>query len=211
MSQFISIASALEKARIESDVPYLVALDVDVVNPDTGAVVETIHFVRNSENVTIAGTEYVAVGFDITFKTEAGGQPQVSLTVDEITGALQAYMEQYGGGVGFNVTMHIVNGAELDGPPELSEYFQITAATAAEYSAQFVLGAENETTKTFPRRRQTKDYCQWRYKDSETCRYAGALETCDLTLQGANGCAAHGNTINFGAYPGMSTNGVRYG
>jgi phage-related protein len=69
----------------------------------------------------------------------------------------------------------------------------------------------------FPRRRQARDFCQWRFRDPNTCAYDGPAPSCDYTLQGPNGCSAKGRrndgqwqTIMFGAYPGINSNGVRY-
>jgi phage-related protein len=210
MSAHLSIATVLEKNRLDSDVPFLVALDIEVVNPATGVVVEVLHVVRNESEINFNGNPYQPTIFDITFSAASGEQGQVNLSMTDVTGALQARMEEHGGGVGFNVTLYVVNAGALDQPPEIEEFFQVLSASASEYRCEFQLGAENEAMKTFPRRRQMKDFCQWRYKDPSTCRYAGPLATCDLTFQGTNGCAAHGNTIHFGGWPGMNTNGVRY-
>jgi phage-related protein len=206
----LSIATVLEKNRLDSDIPFLVALDIEVVNPATGVVVQVLHVVRNQEEITFNGNPYQPAMFDITFGQAMGEQTRVNLSMKDVTGAVQALMEEYGGGIGFNVTLYIVNGGALDDPPEIEEFFQVIGASASEYEISWELGAENETIKTFPRRRQTKDFCQWRYKDPDTCRYVGPLTSCDLTLQGPNGCAAHANTARFGAYPGLNTNGVRY-
>lgn len=206
----LSIASVLEKNRLDSDVPFLVALDIEVVNPATGVVVEVLYLVRNSEEITFNGNPYQPAIFDISFAAEAGAHSQISLSVSDFTGAIQARMEEYGGGVGFNVTMYIVNAGALGQAPEIEEFFQVTGANARDYKCSFTLGSENEVMKSFPRRRQSKDYCQWRYKDPDTCRYVGGLTSCSLTLQGANGCQTHGNTPNFGGYPGLNSNGFRY-
>jgi phage-related protein len=206
----LSVASVLEKNRIESDVPLLVALDIEVIDPSLGTYVETLRIVRNSEQITFGGNPYQPAIFDISFASEASAISNVSLSISDFTGAIQARMEEYGGGVGFNITMHVVNAGNLTQGSEVSEFFTVMGANAKDYKASFTLGADSDLLKTFPRRRQTKDFCQWRYKDPETCKYSGALSKCDLSLQGPNGCAAHGNTINFGAFPGLNSNGFRY-
>lgn len=210
MSKSLSVASAIEKNRLSSDTPFLALLDIEVIDPATGVVIETDHIVRNSEDIVYQGITYVAGNFDIELKSEAGTQPTVTLAVRDITRAIQANMQAYGGGIGFNVTVMIVPGNNLIQPPEVIEYFQVVGASAANYNVSFTLGAENAITRTFPRRRQTRNFCQWRYKDADTCGYAGALPSCDLTLIGPNGCATHANTPNYGAYPGINTNGIRY-
>jgi phage-related protein len=211
MSKPLSIASVIEKNKIASDVAYVPLLDIEVVDPATSVLVEVLHIARNPEAVTHDGEEYEAGNFDIELRSDAGTQPTINLTIADMTRAVQAKMQEYGGGIGFNVTIKIVRSDALSQPPEVVEYFQVIGASATNYVASFTLGAENAITRTFPRRRQTKDFCQWRYKDPLTCKYAGVLTTCDLTLQGPNGCATHLNTINFGAYPGINRNGIRYG
>ncbi len=210
MSKSLSLATVLEKNKLSSDVPFIALLDIEVINPATGVVVIVLHVANNPSSITYNGTLYEAGGFDFQVNSEAGKAPEVSLTVNDYTQAVQGYMQSYGGGLGSNVTLTIARGDALTLAPEMQEFFQITGASAANYSATFQLGAENSVMKTFPRRRQYRDFCQWRYKDSTTCKYTGGLSTCDLTLQGPNGCAAHGNTPNFGAYPGLSSNGARY-
>lgn len=209
MSTSLSIATVIEKNRLSSDVPFLLLIDVEVVDPESGVVVTVLHIARNPEDIVYAGNTYEKGTFDVSFSTTSGEVPQVTLSVNDYTQALQFYMEGFGGGVGSNVTLYVVNGGALDKPPEVMEFFQITGATAQDYVQQFQLGAENTLARTFPARRQNKDFCAWRYKSAD-CGYTGLLATCDLTLQGANGCAAHANAINFGGCPGLNTNDQRY-
>ncbi|MCY1355598.1 hypothetical protein D9M69_420280 [compost metagenome] len=204
MSKSLSVSTAIEKNRLGSATPFLVCLDISVVNPVNGQLVETIYLVRNSEEIVFNGHTYMPVPFDIEMKTESGSQTSISLSIRDVGRAVQARMQEYGGGVGFKVKVTVVNAGDLEQPPEVVEHFDVVGASASDYTASFTLGAENVLSQTFPRRRQTKDFCQWRYKDPGTCRYAGVLETCDLTLQGPNGCVAHGNSINFGAFPGIN-------
>lgn len=209
MPKPLSLASVIEANRVASEVPFLCLIDVEVVNPATGVVVTTLHIARNSEEVIFDGNTYEAGVFDIQLSAEAGQAAEVTLSVNDYTQALQGMLEAYGGGVGSNVTFYLVNADNLSQGPEIVEYFQITATQSSEYTHQFTLGAENTLMQTFPRRRQTKDFCQWRYKSPE-CGYTGGLASCDLTLQGPNGCRVHSNELNFGAFPGLNSNGFRY-
>jgi len=211
MSKSLSVASVIEKNKLASGTPFLAALDIEVVNPSTGVVAEVLHLVRNSEDIVFNGVTYTAMPFDIELKEEGGAQQQLNLRIKDITRAIQTRMQEYGGGIGFNVTFLVIRGDALNEAPEIMEFFQVVGASAAEYEANFQLGAENAVALTFPRRRQTKDFCQWRYKDPETCKYAGGMATCDLTLNGVNGCEAHENTHRFGAFPNINANGIRYG
>lgn len=209
-AQSLSLASVIEANRLSSDTPFLILLDLEIVNPNTGVVVIVEHIARNDEDVVFNGVTYSKANFDITITQEVQKQSEVQIVVQDMTQKIQSYMEEYGGGIGSNVTMYIVAANALDKPADIEEYFQIVGASASEYVQTFTLGAENLLRRTFPRRRQTRDFCQYRYKDPNTCRYSGSMPSCDLTLQGPNGCQAHGNSINFGAFPGINSNGYRY-
>lgn len=210
MSNILSVASAIEKNRIDSGIPFIPMIDVEVMDPRTGALVEIIRYANNPEDIVWKGNVYQAGKFDLQIKNESGAQPEVSLTVNDYTQAIQARMQEFGGGLGFNITLAIVNTDRLNEDAEVVEYFQIVAAESADYKITWKLGAANGLTLTFPRRRQTKDFCQWRFKDPDTCRYTGAATTCDLTLQGPNGCGVKQHTMFFGAMPGINSNGAVY-
>ena len=210
MSKSLSVASVVEKNRISSDTPWLICIDIDVVDPVTSALVETLHLVRNSDPIQFNGHTYQPAPLDIELKEEAGTQQSIKLSIPDYTGAVQRYMQDYGGGVGFTVGVMVVNAGNLDNPPEIIEYFEVVSSDSGSYTCNFTLGAENNITKTFPRRRQTKDYCQWRYKGEE-CGYTGTLPSCDLSLKGPNGCTAHQNAVHFGAFPGINARDVSYG
>jgi phage-related protein len=206
MSRSLSVASILEAGKVASNVPFVVCLDIEVINPATGLTVEFLYLVNNNEDIVFNGHTYLKFPFDIALKQESGTQPEITLTAHDYSNTIQQRMQQYAGGVGFNVTVMVVNTAALSAPPEVSEYFQVIAASSANYDVSFTLGAESALAKAFPRRRQMRDFCSWAYKDGN-CKYAGSLESCDMTLNGANGCAVHTNVINFGGFPGITGGG----
>lgn len=210
MPKSLSVASVIEKNRLSSDTPFLICLDIDVIDPSTGGLVETMHIVRNTEPIDFNGHTYQPASFDIELKQEAGAQNEIKLSIKDYSNAVQQRMQQYGGGVGFSVAVTIVNAGALDQPPEITEYFEVVAAEASNYLCSFTLGAESAIANTFPRRRQARDFCQWRYKSDE-CGYDGPMPTCDLSLKGPNGCKAHNNVIHFGAFPGINGRDVFYG
>jgi phage-related protein len=170
MTKPLSVLTSIEKGNLSSDQPFLVCLDIAVINPATGLTAETLYLVRNTEDITYNGHIYTAAAFDVGFKSESGTMPQVSMTIQDHSRAVQARMQAYNGGIGFMVKMMVINHGDLTQPPEIVEYFEITNATASDYTAQFTLGAENTLALPFPRRRQTKRFCQFRYKGS-SCGY----------------------------------------
>lgn len=210
MAGKISVASVIEKNRIASDVAYLALLAIDVPDPTTGAIVETLRYVNNTEDVVVGGQTYTAVQFSIELQSASGETPSISLTFFDYTQEVLSKMNDYAGGVGFNITISVIASNNLDGTPEITEFFEVTAASASSYQVSFTLGAENALTKQFPKRIQRRDFCPWVFKDVNTCRYSGSLTTCDHTLDGTLGCRAHQNVINFGGMPNLVPSGSVY-
>lgn len=199
----LSVGTVIEKNRIASAVAFIFLAEIEVRDAG-GNLVETLRLVRNNEDITFQGNLYTAANFDLTLKEEVGTIPEIQVVAVDYTRAIQARMQEYGGGVGFDVVLILVNTGNLQQPPEIQERFRVTKSSAQGYVVTFSLGAENPLTMRFPRRRQTQDRCQWRYQGPE-CGYGGGLASCDLSLQGDNGCAAHGNTVRFGAFPGINS------
>jgi phage-related protein len=210
MANKLSVASVIEKNRIASDVAYLALLSIDVPDPTTGAILETLRYVNNTEDVVVQGQTYTAVQFSIELTSASGETPSISLSFADYTQAVLSKMNDYAGGVGFNVKISVYAANNLDGDPEVAEYFQVTAATAANYEVSFTLGAESALTKQFPKRTQRRDFCPWVFKDANTCRYSGSLTSCDHTLDGTLGCRAHANVVNFGGMPALVPSGSIY-
>jgi len=204
-----SVATVAEKNKVFSDVAFVITLDIKVINPITKLLVEEIHLVRNNEDMNYMGNTYIATPFEIEFGSESGGVPEVSLTIPDYSRAIQARMQAYGGGVGFEVDMMIVNTGNLDQEPENIEWFEVITATASNYSTSWTLGTSNSLLSPFPKRRQYRDRCSWRFKSVE-CAYSGGASTCDLSLQGPNGCSSKSNEKNFGGFPGLGK-GITYG
>lgn len=203
-----TLNSVIEKNSIDSDVPMLMALKIDVVDPDTMSVVETLRIVANTENITIFGDEYIATPFSVELQESSEDMPTASVTVIDITQTVQSYMQKYKGGNGTHITLYIFYAPSTNITHVETEYtFDVKSSRsrASDYSVTWQIGAENPITKPLPARKQMRERCQWRYKGEE-CGYSGALPTCDLSLEGANGCRAHDNQVRFGGFPGIKAN-----
>jgi phage-related protein len=149
------------------------------------------------------GDNYQAANFDIDIKIEAGKEPSITMQAQDQTGTLQTFMDAYDGLVKSTATMLVVHENALSGPPEMSEDFIITETSVNNYVVSVTLGVEAAVAQRFPAYRQFRNRCAWKYKGIR-CKYAGAMPTCDFTRDGANGCIAHGNEVNFGGWPGLN-------
>lgn len=208
----LSVAAAVEKSRVASDVPYLLFVEIIVPPSMTEDGKEfVIPLVQNNEDVLYQGRTYTAAGMRIDIRSEAGSMPSITLSVDDLKGVVRSYMEQYGGGVGFTVRVfgQFTNALEFE--PDFDIDLIVQSASAPDYAASFSLGAENPMLTPFPGRRARRDTCSNTFGD-QFCRYAGPLPgPCDYTLQGPNGCKKYGNTRNFTGFPGINNSGIRYG
>lgn len=217
------MAAAIDKSNLSSDDPVFMLVDVYVVNRVTGEQTgEIIRLANTPQEIStesdttgglvFQGNTYQPAAFDVQLKETAGEVPTINMTVKDVTGIVRNYMDLYAGGVGFNVRVSVVWGSTLDLPSsqqraEIQEMFQVISGSIADRDVTWSLGAPSLLAFDFPRRRQTKDFCQWQYKGVE-CAYTGGMTTCDRTLKGENGCEAHDNVANFGGFPGIQPRGT---
>lgn len=200
-SPHLSVATAIEKNRLASDVAFVLLLDITVTDANKNTV-EHLYLCRNSENVVYQGNQYIAANFEAKMDIDTGTDPRLQITASDPTGVIRDRMEVFGGGIGFEATLMVVNTGNLAQPPEIKETFQIINASQNGYDVSFTLGIPNPTMQRFPPRLQYRDQCTYQYKGLR-CKYAGPMATCDYTRTGPNGCKAHGNEANFGGFPGM--------
>ena len=166
--------------------------------------IETIYLVQNSEPFIWNGNTYNPAGISIDVSQDNQEVPSCTLTVTDITLTLQAVLQVYGWAISWPLRIKIVNATTPTLRPEWEYDFEILSAICkdADYTITFTIGAENPLSLRFPPRQQFNNQCFWHYKDA-SCGYTGSLPTCDYTFTGTNGCKIHGNTINFGGFPGL--------
>lgn len=202
MPVHVSIATALDKSKLASDVVYLVLLEIDILSDSSAGVVETLRFVHNNEDYDFQGHTYMSMPFEFQYTSARNELPSITLSVTDFQGIIQAYLQEYKGGVDWDVRLIITNNATTSA--DYIERFKIVSATASgsDYKISFQLGAENPLQQRFPPRLMFRDRCGWNYKSFQ-CGYTGSLPTCSFNLNGINGCKAHGNQKNFGGFPGI--------
>lgn len=203
MPKHLSLATVVDKNKIASSEAFLMLLEVEVRDPVTGQLDETVYLVRNDEDIFYQGQLYTKSAFEFSVTEAAGEIPEVSVGIEDPTGSVIERAERHHGGVGWKIRMKYISTANITQPPEVEEMVYVMGSKARNYRMDFVLGARNPLAQRFPRRLQWRDRCSWLYKSTD-CGYAGALPSCDYSLQGGNGCAAHGNTQRFGGFPGIA-------
>lgn len=205
MAKHISIATALDKNRLNTDTVYLLLLEIDVRDSTTGAVVETIYIAHNNENYSFGGNTYISVPFDVKLQQDKDKIASATLSIVDYGRIFQAALQTYGSSLDWPARIKIINASNPSATIEIEQNFVLMSAVAKDnnYTIDFTLSAENPLTLQFPYRNQFRNRCDWIYKGNE-CRYAGAMATCDYTLDGTNGCRAHSNAFNFSGFFGLA-------
>lgn len=202
MPRPLSLDTVIEKNRVASGVAFLVFMQIEVMSEIDGSLLETLYFVRNNEDITYQGQLYTRSSFTFSITESSESVVDVSLDIRDPTRSVIKKLEDHDGGVGWRIKMMIVNSDALDQDPEYEELVYVMGSSVNGYVASVRLGARNPLGTRFPARGQWRDRCQWIYK-SEECGYTGPMPSCDYSLQGDNGCAAHNNTLRFGGFPGI--------
>jgi len=202
VSRTISLASSIEKARLDSGVPYLILADIEIRDENT-LLREVVRIVKNDEEFEHQGRVYLPTIFDLSYTEEVGRLASAEITINDFTRAIRQKEAEFGGAPsGFKVRIKVVNSAIPEGEPEFSLYYDVKSSSSTEYQVSWSLGADNILSYSFPIHKQYRDRCRFRYRGSD-CGYVGTITTCDFTLDGPNGCSAHNNTHRFGGFPGL--------
>lgn len=194
----LSTAAIIEKNRVSSDGVWLQLLTITVAGEDP------IRLVRNNENIEFQGKTYYMFPFEISPIKESGTElSSTTLSVSNVTGAIQQIVEQYDGIVGADVNIQIINTNVPDYVAEEAN-FKITGVASDRNNVTFKLGADFVFTRRFPNVRILKDYCPFKFKGAQ-CGYTGSLTTCNKTL---SDCRKRGNSMRFGGEPTIPQGGL---
>lgn len=173
----------------------------------------------NSEAITFAGVTYspFPIARAEIVKDQAGNVQEVQVSVANVSRVMGGQVANLNG---CTVILRIVNTANVATAADCyTERFTVQGIDIDEANCVLHLGAVNPYSLDFPGNRFQRGRCRWlpRYGGTE-CGYdatrSGALADCDGTLDGANGCIAHGtdelsagrpriHPLRFGAFPGI--------
>lgn len=193
-----------------------------IVVEDPKGIVDTMHYVDSNYDVTYANQVYTR--FPLKFSgasiSSNGTIDKASITVANATRILMPLIEAHDGLSGFTVSVLTVyekfldnvytltldgtlvaeDNPTKDATAHIRDEYVIDSYSATEQTIAFQLNAVVDFDIRVPRRRFTPYSCYWRYKDPETCGYAGELTECKKSLEA---CDAHGNSFRFGGFPGI--------
>jgi phage-related protein len=213
----ISSVAIQEKNKLASTSLWILALKI--VIPGYG----TIRVADTRENVTWDGETWAAFPFQIEEVTDSASSEvqRVVIRVSNVSRALDAYIQTYDNYIKANghspltVDIYLLNSLNLGSAvPEVWHRFQLKKPETSSMWATFTLSVPDISRQRFPPSRFLKATCRFRFKDRR-CKYVGAETVCGQGTGKAShsfdACDAHGNTENFGGFPGIGFKGLRLG
>jgi|10_taG_2_1085330.scaffolds.fasta_scaffold02268_3 lambda family phage minor tail protein L len=180
-------------------------------------------FVRDSSQVTFRGNIYYPfpISHSETRQDDKGNLPRVNMTVSNVSREVVDNLNSYGGLVGQPVRIILTHELAIATNSSIIEHdFKIVTTNINEDAVTASLGDLNLYDAKLPQQKMMRFYCRHQYQDggcgyhvdnSDTANY---LDSCDKSLNGANGCRVHGEseaaagiTIlhpeRFGGFPGI--------
>ncbi len=174
--------------------------------------VETLYLTNNNSDVAFYnGKTYTRYPFTVEPVEESiqGDVPRLRINFLNADLYLIPWLQSYGGLVGKDVTMMLVNSDLLNEAPSTSETFSVLETTADNHSVSLTVGISSPVNKRFPRDRYIANICRHLYNypgrsDSRAarCGYTGSdFATCRHTLED---CRLRNNSHRYGGSPGVA-------
>lgn len=205
----LSLAAQQDKSKLASADAYILLLDM-IWNGEHTRLVRNPSAVQFDAGDGLGIQTYQPFSFELDIQQPGGNQlPTIHLHASNVLGLLQSLIEAYAGLAGATCNLYVMNTAQPAGEPAAAFSTTVISSSSTAEIVTFSLSGPSPMRQLFPLFLYRGDVCMWvtKYKGKQ-CGYKGALTSCDGTYAGANGCTLHDNTIRYGAFPGIGTNGI---
>lgn len=172
---------------------------------------EVLRVTNNEATITYGGNDYspFPIGFESFEETTSGDLPYLGVFIGNSDNFIAGYLEERNGLLDRKVVMRVIHTSNLTaGVHALETTLMIREANMTQQSASFRLSQHPFMQVEFPHQRYYRHRCRWAFAGTE-CGWTsatggtGSSESCDKSLEGANGCEAHNNQARFGGAPGI--------
>ena len=140
-------------------------------------------------------------------ETNHGDIPSISFTFTDLERVIIPEIDNFGGCIGAEVTLYVVNSANLASNTPVLEESMLVLDTVIDdkLNVNFTLGAENLLYLRVPKNRYLRNTCRFKFKNS-LCGYTGTETDCDRTYAR---CKELGNQARYGGFPSIGNMGVK--
>lgn len=230
MADIYSAAEKAEALRISGGQLYLWFMDLRV--PSAGPAM--LRLVKNTHDVKFRTDSlgnpltYRASAFTVApVRREGSNIPSISVSAENASQVITSALENNNGLIGEFARLQLVNVANLlSGKATWTIQGEVLTSSATARSLSIEIGLFNLMRRNLPGNRAQRDFCRHKYGglfcgyDTGRLTPTVALQTCDKTKDGANGCTVHGDDEvaaslprlhpeRFGGFPSMLRAGAR--
>jgi phage-related protein len=194
-----SSAGLIEKNKLANDLPWIVLFELQL--PDG----TSAYIAKNNDIVNWNGITWEPIPMLFSDNTQdTKSMSTFTVQVSNISGAVQAYLEQYNGLVDSTLIVRLVHAAHLDNTiPEIEESFSIQKTEYDEEWVTFTLGSDWWLYYRALADRYLPDFCCWKYgqiKCGVPPWVLAIFPACGHTMAD---CKLRSNGQRFGGCPGM--------
>lgn len=165
-----------EKNKISQDQPWLILLKLTNVAGDL-----VLRLVRNTENITYKGEEYIAFPFEVDTIPEAtqGSIASFNINVSNVDRQIQNYIEQDATfGSGWEIIMSVIHTSDLNPSApsgevaEIEQVWKSLSITADNETLAISVGMPNPMNIQVPSQKFSGGFCQRTFDDGVGCPYS---------------------------------------
>jgi len=166
-----------EKNKISQDQPWLILLKLTNVAGDL-----VLRLVRNTENITYKGEDYIAFPFEVDTIPEAtqGSIASFNINVSNVDRQIQNYIEQDATfGSGWEIIMSVIHTSDLNPSApsgevaEIEQVWKSLSITADNETLAISVGMPNPMNIQVPSQKFSGGFCQRTFNDGVGCPYTG--------------------------------------
>ena len=210
MPVLLSPAAYIEKNALASSGIWAILIEIYIPQLD-----DYIRVTSNNEDMIWNSLTWQSFPFkmDEIGDSTKGEIPQFSISISNINGVVQSYLEEADGGVGSEVRLLIINTNIVSDVPEVELEFIVKSTNVDATWANFVLGVINPFSITVGQR-MLRTGCRYTGANETLngfkglrCKYSGSETECNKTL---TRCRELNNTPNFGGFPGLGIGNTFY-
>lgn len=168
-----------EKNKISQDQPWLILLKLTNVAGDL-----VLRLVRNTENITYKGEEYIAFPFEVDTIPEAtqGSIASFNINVSNVDRQIQNYIEQDATfGSGWEIIMSVIHTSDLNPSApsgevaEIEQVWKSLSITADNETLAISVGMPNPMNIQVPSQKFSGGFCQRTFNDGVGCPYSSQV------------------------------------